>query len=67
MRTVLFVFGTWGLILGVPVLSVILLWRHLGEGIAVAVGVVLLLLGIFVGEWLARLMNHLLDRNKEQT
>lgn len=60
MKAALFVLGTWGVILGLPALAFLLLAPHLGTTIAAAIGGVLFALGVFMGEWLARLMNRVL-------
>lgn len=60
VKTGCFLLGTWGVILGIPTLGVLFARTWMPLWAALCVGLVLLLIGIVLGEWLARGMNWLL-------
>ncbi|MEM9187724.1 MAG: hypothetical protein AAGF12_01010 [Myxococcota bacterium] len=62
LRICCFVLGTWGVVLGVPVVAMLSLRMWLPLEVAVSIGLVLLVVGVLFGEWLARGMNWVLGR-----
>jgi hypothetical protein len=65
MRTFLFILFTWGVIIGFPVVCFFAsrsLWPAAHILIHIGVAVVVLFLGVLLGEWLARFVNAALDR-----
>jgi hypothetical protein len=64
LRHSLFALLTWGIILGLPILAYFALRSHyprIGWFVPSLLALLLLSVGVFFGEWLARLANWLIE------
>jgi hypothetical protein len=65
MRKFLFIYFTWGVIVGVPIVCFFAsrsFWPNAHVLVLIGVAFVIFLLGVLSGEWLARFVNGALDR-----
>jgi protein-S-isoprenylcysteine O-methyltransferase Ste14 len=66
MKILLALLGTWGVVLGAPVAAYFGLRTVTPQWVAVVIAVVLLLIGVLLGEWLARAMKWILSPRRER-
>ena len=66
VRIILFILATWGMIIGVPIVSTVLIklhWPHVSWVLASAAGGIMFGIGILTGEWWARIMGGVIFKN----
>ena len=68
-RIILFVLATWGLILGLPIISVAIIRTIRPDQswvVALATGGIILVLGIIFGEWWSRIIGAVIFKTPKQ-